>query len=331
MYEISFNPEIAKEYGVDEAIIIKHLDYWLTKNQKNEKNYYEGRYWTYCSLKGFSEIFPFYSPRQIRRILINLEKKGVLLTGNFNKSKYDRTKWYSFTDEFVAKFNTLITYRNIPPKEDNGNSQTGELNRPNEKIHLTEWSNEKDQMGKPIPDNNTDTYTQIQNTDKESIAAGKPAARTHSIPDTQQTDNPTPANDMLQLPDDIGTVDDWLQMTPDELRGLWRRRGGALAETNPRAAAVLLYVAGSKRYLDLTPSWDSVEQLTLLRYPDRWVYDGVREMVRRLKNGGNPRNYSVRILRRILDDWQKMGISEKVSPYDYLEARRSDDDAVVVK
>ena len=96
-----FDAEIAALYGVDEAIMIYNLSYWIRKNQANKKHFYEGRYWTYNTAEAFAKLFPFWSAGQIRRILNSLEKKDVIVTGNFNPSAYDRTTWYAFSDSFL--------------------------------------------------------------------------------------------------------------------------------------------------------------------------------------------------------------------------------------
>lgn len=94
----TFDPLIAKKYGVEGAVIIENLYFWIMKNKANDKNCFDGEYWTYNSVKAFEELFPFWSKRQIERILKNLEKGGAIKTGNYNKSSYDRTKWYALTD-----------------------------------------------------------------------------------------------------------------------------------------------------------------------------------------------------------------------------------------
>lgn len=123
MRTIFFDSEIAAKYGVDEAIIISNLAYWIEQNAANARNFFDGRYWTYNSIDAFTKLFPFWTARQIRRILKSLEDQNVIVTGNYNSSTYDRTTWYSFTDSF---------YQNVI-------------------LHLTETSNGKDQNVKPIP------------------------------------------------------------------------------------------------------------------------------------------------------------------------------------
>ena len=102
----TFNVEVAKNTGVDGAIIIENIYYWLLKNKANKKHYHDGFYWTYNSVKAFEELFPYWSVKQISRILNSLERDGYLKTGNYNKLAYDRTKWYTLTEK------TLTFYRN---------------------------------------------------------------------------------------------------------------------------------------------------------------------------------------------------------------------------
>lgn len=94
----SFDAELAKEYGILEAILIQNIYFWIEKNKANNKHFYDGRYWTYNSRKAFSEMFPYSSYDKIRRALEKLENLNILITGNYNKQWSDRTLWYSFSD-----------------------------------------------------------------------------------------------------------------------------------------------------------------------------------------------------------------------------------------
>ena len=94
-----FDVEHAKKYGVDAAIIINNIAFWVGKNKANGKHCHEGRTWTYNSARAFGLLFPYWSEQKIKRILLDLEKEGVLVAGNFNESAYDRTKWYAFKNE----------------------------------------------------------------------------------------------------------------------------------------------------------------------------------------------------------------------------------------
>lgn len=96
--EHSFDIEVAKEYGILEAVIIRNFQYWIAKNIANRKNFMDGRYWTYNSLNALNELFPYASQRQIRYALDNLVEKGVLIKGCHNEDKRDRTIWFAFAD-----------------------------------------------------------------------------------------------------------------------------------------------------------------------------------------------------------------------------------------
>lgn len=98
-----FDTDIAALYGVDESIMIANLQFWIRKNEANGKHFHDGRFWTYNSIEAFTKLFPFWTARQIRRVLKSLEEKGVIVTGNYNTSAYDRTTWYAFGDSFLQK------------------------------------------------------------------------------------------------------------------------------------------------------------------------------------------------------------------------------------
>jgi len=94
-----FSVDHAVRYGVSEAVIIQNLQFWIVRNRANGENFREGRTWTYNSVKAFSDLFPYMSPKQIRGALERLVEKGVLVTANHNESGRDRTLWYAFADE----------------------------------------------------------------------------------------------------------------------------------------------------------------------------------------------------------------------------------------
>lgn len=97
-----FKVALAKLYGIEEAILIHSFHYWIKENQANERNFYDGRHWTFNSQKAYTELFPYLSEGKIKRTINNLVEKGILMKGNYNANQYDRTNWYAFTDEGLA-------------------------------------------------------------------------------------------------------------------------------------------------------------------------------------------------------------------------------------
>lgn len=115
--EHSFDIDIAKEYGIEEAILLKNIYGWIMKNNANNKHFYNNRYWTYNSARAFAELFPYMSARSISRKLIELQSKGIIMIDNFNDNKYDRTQWYALTDKGLELFNGVIVQEKEEPKE----------------------------------------------------------------------------------------------------------------------------------------------------------------------------------------------------------------------
>ena len=132
-----FDTNKAVILGVDGSIMLENIHYWISLNRANNKNFYDGEYWTYNSKKAFAELFPSWTEKQVRRILTNLINDGYLKTANYNKLKYDRTLWYTLTEKGWGLFNIS----------------------PNGPIEQTKQANITDQIVQPIPNNNTDNKT----------------------------------------------------------------------------------------------------------------------------------------------------------------------------
>ncbi len=96
-----FNETIANQFGVNAAIILQNFAFWINRNKENGSNLKDGKHWTYITLKGLKEKFPFLSSDKIRYSISKLIDAGILTKGNFNKTKYDRTLWYSFNDDDI--------------------------------------------------------------------------------------------------------------------------------------------------------------------------------------------------------------------------------------
>ncbi len=97
----AFNTDLAEKYGIEKALLIDYFAYWVVENMRNERNFHEGRYWVFNSASALSEKFHYISRRTMNQKLQELEADGILISGNFNKNKFDRTKWYSFKDEYA--------------------------------------------------------------------------------------------------------------------------------------------------------------------------------------------------------------------------------------
>lgn len=92
-----FHPVLANIYGLNEAIFIQQLHYWLNR----KPHYVDERGWVYNSYDSWQEQLSFWSIKTIQRIVEKLVDKNVIEIGNFNKVGYDRTKWYTLNYELI--------------------------------------------------------------------------------------------------------------------------------------------------------------------------------------------------------------------------------------
>ena len=88
-----FDVDIAKEYGVEEAIVIYNFQFWINKNIANRTNFKNGHYWTYNSIDALNKLFPFWSSGQIRRIIKSLVDKEVLLKETLLFMRVMKVSW----------------------------------------------------------------------------------------------------------------------------------------------------------------------------------------------------------------------------------------------
>ena len=107
-------PSLAKAIGLNEAIVLQQVHYWLQINAKKQSgsHYHEGRYWTYNTAAEWAETFPFWGESTVRRIFASLEKSGIFLKGFFNEKSSDRTKWTSIDYDCLDR----ILSGNLPHK-----------------------------------------------------------------------------------------------------------------------------------------------------------------------------------------------------------------------
>lgn len=101
-----FNRELARLYGVDEAIFLHNIFYWTMQNEANGINLKEHDgvvyAWTHNSMKAFSRLFPFWTQRQLERIVKSCIEQGLLIAVNLNMDKTNRTLWYTVTEKVVS-------------------------------------------------------------------------------------------------------------------------------------------------------------------------------------------------------------------------------------
>lgn len=93
-------PSLAARIGLNEAIFLQQLNYWLN-NKKTQGKMYEGQKWIRNTTEEWcKDNFPFWDKGVVKRVIKNLENDNLILsTGKLNKLPIDRTKWYTINRE----------------------------------------------------------------------------------------------------------------------------------------------------------------------------------------------------------------------------------------
>ncbi|EHU5358217.1 conserved phage C-terminal domain-containing protein [Listeria monocytogenes] len=136
-YPLQVLPTLAREIGLNEAIVLQQIHYWLNKKQ----NLHDGRYWTYRSIQKWQEEnFSFWSLNTVKRTFTSLREKKLLLTANYNKKKFDKTVWYSIDYDALEAMSQRLAQNEptISPKRANALAQ----NEPDNTLDLKETSKE---------------------------------------------------------------------------------------------------------------------------------------------------------------------------------------------
>ena len=180
---IVINPLSATVLGVSEAIIVQQIHYWLNINEKAKTNFYEGKYWTYNTYEDWQKYnFPFFSVSTLKRIFKKLVTKGVLITDNFNKKKYDRTLWvtinYEKLDELLNEYEEKNKTENEENVEISTKCQIDTMSDFNIVSNCYYAKCQVDTMHSvnltpPIPETNSETNSDICTTQNKSVVVEK--------------------------------------------------------------------------------------------------------------------------------------------------------------
>ncbi len=83
---------LARVFGLDKAVFIQKLEYWL----KTESGVViDRRRWIYNTYEQWHKQSPWWSAMTVRRMVKYLEDCGVIVSVELNGDKGDHTKWYT--------------------------------------------------------------------------------------------------------------------------------------------------------------------------------------------------------------------------------------------
>ena len=145
-YPIQVLPTLAKEIGLNEAIVLQQMHYWLNMSKHN----YDDKKWIYNSYTKWVLQFPFWSESTVKRTIGSLEKQNLLYIGNYNKAGFDKTKWYSINYDELNKRVTRPSGQNDPTID-------------------PKWTDDESNLNRPIPETTTKTTTETKSTSRSKL------------------------------------------------------------------------------------------------------------------------------------------------------------------
>lgn len=157
--------ELAAEIGLNESILFLQIEFLISISRHE----HDGRLWTYQSLQDLHDnYFPWWSLMTISRIIKALEKRELLIVGNYNKSGFDRTQWFALNEEGINKLQSV----KLQPAPIYQNDKRVYQNDEIESNNLINRSNQNDTT---IPETTTET-TQRGGVDNSRLSAENAAA-----------------------------------------------------------------------------------------------------------------------------------------------------------
>ncbi|MEN3132952.1 DnaD domain-containing protein [Bacillus albus] len=157
-------PKLATVIGLNEAIVLQQLHYWLEKSN-NVKDDFR---WIYNTYEEWKNQFPFWSESTIKRTLKKLQEQKIIIVGNYNKMKIDNTKWYRIDYELLDNIENESVSQN-----DQIASQIELTSGQNDQTKRSNWPDEQVKMTRPIPEITTEITTEKDNNDDKASPASE--------------------------------------------------------------------------------------------------------------------------------------------------------------
>ncbi len=94
----SYNVSVAADVGINAAVLFYNICYWVEENTTNDRNFINGKYWTYNTIKALQTMFPEMTKNQIEYALKKLKDNGYIESAALSEDTRDRTNYYTVCD-----------------------------------------------------------------------------------------------------------------------------------------------------------------------------------------------------------------------------------------
>jgi DnaD/phage-associated family protein len=174
-----FQPKLAKFLGLNKTIILNQIHYWLEK----KKNIIDERSWVYNTYEAWQEQICFLSVSTIKKCIKKLEAMGIVIASNFNRSKIDKTKWYTIDYELLQKLYENNKYEEQECSSNKVNEIRHNVNLPkdindqstgtNNLLEELKMSEEEANLDQAIPKITSKTTAEDSNKDNNRVQGKK--------------------------------------------------------------------------------------------------------------------------------------------------------------
>lgn len=243
--EHAFNTNIAKEYDLDIATILNNFKFWTLVNLANKRHIHDGLCWTFNSIPAFCEIFPYWTRHQIEHLLKKIMKLGLVVSGNYNSHKYDRTRWYALTAKAYQLFPELQQEHFIESLFDTISEKTEmsvlhpTISENSEKL-LEKFREAFLKIPRPIPDINTDEKPDTNTSDSDESESVQKLPLKKATKTTNFDINALLENNPHKIPEAM--LSDWLEVRKSKKNKVtataWNRINKILGEVHTQIGII---------------------------------------------------------------------------------------------
>lgn len=125
----SYNVSVAADVGINAAVVFYNICFWVEENHANKRNFINGKYWTYNTVKALHTIFPEMTGKQIEYALKKLKDGGYIESAILSEDTRDRTNWYTVCDfkKWILHEKPTPQEKEVPNQEKESSSENSEM------------------------------------------------------------------------------------------------------------------------------------------------------------------------------------------------------------
>ena len=96
----AFLVEDAVAYGLDQAIMLQHIRFWINQNKDKKTHHHQGKVWMFQSAASMKLHYRYWSRQKISRLLRDMEDHNLIISGTEAETQ-------KFIQDFRNEFRSL--------------------------------------------------------------------------------------------------------------------------------------------------------------------------------------------------------------------------------